>query len=253
MTVPLSVHVLRTEFSRSVSVLRTFVKEKGLVNTVGEVAAVAGGQLTFPITRTRRLDRRFSFRGMHLPYTFSRYNNSYRNERAVEISIAKWFLSAGTGRMLEVGNVMSHYGVQGHTVLDKYEIIPGVLNDDVVDFAPDRPFDTVISISTLEHVGWDEKPREPDKVLRAFDSVRDCVAPQGRMLVTVPIGHNKTLDGALKTGEVKLPQESWLIRTSRSNEWIETDRDEALSREYGWPYRNANAIYAGMITREFTF
>lgn len=244
---PGSVHVLRTEFSRSLSVLRTFVKEKGLVNTAGEVAAVAGGQLAFPITRARRVDRRFAFRGTDLPYIFARYNNSYRNERTVEISIAKWFLSESTGRTLEVGNVMSHYGVRGHIVLDKYEIIPGVLNDDIVEFVPEQPFDTVISISTLEHVGWDEKPREPNKVLRAFDAVKNCIASEGRMLITVPIGHNKTLDGALRTGEIKFPQESWLVRTSRSNEWIETDRDEALCKEYGQPYRNANAIYAGMI------
>ncbi|MGH3899963.1 MAG: SAM-dependent methyltransferase [Pseudonocardiaceae bacterium] len=246
---PGSIHVLRTEFSRSVKALRTFAKEKGLVNAVGEVAAVAGGQLAFPITRARRLDRRFVFRGTHLPYTFARYNTSYRNERTVEISIAKWFLSADVGRTLEVGNVMSHYGVRGHTVLDKYEIIPGVLNDDIIEFIPDQLFDTVISISTLEHVGWDEKPREPGKVFRAFDAARNCVAPEGRMLVTVPIGYNKTLDGALRTGEVEFPQESWLVRTSRSNEWIETDRDEALGKKYGQPYRNANAIYAGMITR----
>lgn len=242
-----TVHVLRTELNRTASSLRESINDKGLIATAGRVVAVASGQLAYPVTRTRRQNERFEFRGEQLPYTFARYNNSFLNERTVEISIARWFLARSGGRMLEVGNVLSHYGITGHTVLDKYEVIPGVLNDDIVDFKPEAPFDTVIAVSTLEHVGWDETPREPEKVLRAIDSVKKCVAAGGHALVTVPIGHNKALDAALRDGEVSFAQETWLVRTNRRNEWIETNRDEALSKEYGRPYTGANGLYVGTI------
>jgi hypothetical protein len=238
--------VLRIELSRGIGAVRDSVKEKGVVATANLLAATAAGQIAFPVIKARRQGERFTFRGHELPYTLHRYNNAYRNERTVEISIAKWFLSrADNGRVLEVGNVLAHYGMTGQTVLDKYETVPGVLNDDIVDYSPEQPFDTVLAVSTLEHVGWDEQPREPEKVFRAFESVRNSVAPGGKLLVTVPIGHNKALDGGLRDGVLKFQQETWLVRTGRNNVWREADRDEALSKEYGRPFRNANAIFVG--------
>lgn len=242
-----SIHVLRTELARTVSGLRVSISEKGLARTGGRVLAVAGGQLAFPITRSRRQDERFTIGGEQLPYTYARYNNAFLNERTVEISIAKWFLAGGTGRMLEIGNVLPHYGVTGHTVLDKYELIPGVINEDIVDFAPERPYDSVVAISTLEHVGWDEEPRRPEKVFKAFEAVRSFSTSSGRVLVTTPIGHNTALDGGLRSGELSLPVEHWMVRRNRRNEWIETDREDALSRSYGLPYTGANGLYVGMV------
>src|SRR6266567_2545630 len=242
------IHVLRTELLRSVSTVRESINSDGLAATAGRVAGVAGAQLAAPLIRTRRQHNRLEFRGDLLPYTFTRYNNSFRNERTVEISIAKWFLAKGSGRLLEVGNVLNHYGHTGHTVLDKYEVIPGVLNDDIADFVPESPFDAVVAISTLEHVGWDEHPRTPEKIFRAIDNVKNCVGhPGGRVLVTMPIGYNKALDAGLRAGDVAFPEESWLVRRNRQNEWAEVERDEALSREYGSPYTNANGLFVGMV------
>lgn len=221
--------------------------ERGLVRSAGRAAAVLGAQISLPLTRVRRRNDRFSVRGAQLPYTFGRYNNAFLNERAVEISIAKWFLGRDPGRMLEVGNVLSHYGVTGHTVLDKYEEVPGVRNEDIVDFRPETPYDTVVAISTLEHVGWDETPREPDKVLRAMRRVKECATAGGRVLVTVPTGYHPRLDRALRTGELRFPQEHWLVRTNRRNDWVEADRDVALDRDYGRPYTGANGLYVGMV------
>lgn len=242
------IHVLRTELTRGVSTLRDSISTNGLGPTTSKLASIAGGQLAFPLIKARRQDNRLSFRGEQLAYTFNRYNNSYRNERTVEISVTRWFLSQqDNGRMLEVGNVLAHYGKTGHTVLDKYEVIPGVLNDDIVDYRPEQPFDTVVAVSTLEHVGWDESPREPAKVFRAIENVKKCATDDGRVLVTMPIGHNKALDEGLRTGEVKFPEETWLARRNRRNEWVEVGKDEALSRSYGSPFPNANAVYVGMV------
>ena len=63
----------------------------------------------------------------------------------------------------------------------------------------------------------------------------------------MPIGYNPTLDEALRSGAAPFPQESWLVRTNRRNDWLETDREDALAREYGVPFPNANGLYVGMI------
>ena len=71
-----------------------------------------------------------------------------------------------SGKVLEVGNVLSWYGPVHHDVLDKYEVTSGVINQDVVDFVPRHQYNVIVAISTIEHVGWDETPRDPTKVLR---------------------------------------------------------------------------------------
>jgi hypothetical protein len=243
-----NIEALRTELNRAAAGLRARISEQGLIGAGRRVAAVAAGQLAYPLIRARRQKVRFGFRGQELPYAFARYNNSFLNERTVEIAIANHFLAGRGGRLLEFGNVLGHYGYTGHTVVDKYEVIPGVLNVDIVDFVPQQPFDTVVAISTLEHVGWDERPRAPEKVLRAVDAVRGCLAEGGRGLVTIPVGYNERIDAGLRDGEVKFPQESWLVRTNQRNDWVETDRDEALAKAYGQPFTGANGLYVGMIS-----
>jgi hypothetical protein len=241
--------MLRTELVRGIEAVRGSIKEKGLVTTAGLVGAVAAGQLAFPLIRAQRRDKRFTFKGDQLPYFLHRYNNTYRNERIVEIAVARWFLTRedkDNGRVLEVGNVLAHYGLTGHTVVDKYEPGEGVINADIVDYKPEELFDTVITLSTLEHVGWDEEPREPEKVFAAFDAVRDFVAPGGRLLVSIPIGYNSTLDGGLRSGRLTFDEEVWLIRTTRNNDWRECGREEGLAAKYGQPFPAANALCFGI-------
>lgn len=237
--------MLRTELTRGIDAVRGSIKERGLATTAGLVGAIAAGQLAFPVIKARRQDKRFTFQGERLPYFLHRYNNTYRNERIVEIAVAHWFLTRkdrDNGRLLEVGNVLSHYGLTGHTVVDKYEPGEGVINADIVDYKPAELFDTVVTLSTLEHVGWDEEPRTPEKVFTAFEAVRGFVAPGGRLLVTIPIGYNTTLDEGLRSGRLTFDQEIWLIRTTRNNDWRECGRDEALAAEYGRPFPAANAL-----------
>ena len=43
--------------------------------------------------------------------------------------------------LLEIGNVLSHYFKWDHDVVDKYEKVEGVINEDVVDFRPSKKYD----------------------------------------------------------------------------------------------------------------
>src|SRR5262245_21627467 len=60
----------------------------------------------------------FIFNRKTLPYFRHRYNMTWRNERCIEIPIAQEFLNRHKGkRVLEIGNVLSHYLPISHDVL----------------------------------------------------------------------------------------------------------------------------------------
>ena len=141
--------------------------------TAGESAARRYWRaIKMTLTRSVRA-KTFQFDGQEYEYLYHPYNRTWKNERGVEIPIFRELLFKHEGkRVLEVGNVLSHYFPIHHEVVDKYEVAPGVINRDIVEFVPQDKFDLIISISTLEHVGWDEQPQKPIKLLQAIDHLR---------------------------------------------------------------------------------
>lgn len=238
---------VRVELARGRAELSAVIQRGGMREAAKVVAEATVDQCRYPMLRRRRMHERFRLLGHDLPYTLARYNNTFRNERSVEISVARWFLEQSpTGSMLEVGNVLGRYGISGHDVVDRYETIRGVINDDIVEFTPRKPYDTVVSISTLEHVGLDEDVRTPERAIVAFDKLVGLVKPRGRMLVTIPIGYNHALDSAVRSGRVSMPTSTILVRTDRENRWCESSLEEGLRCSYGHPFNNANAVWIGM-------
>lgn len=175
----------------------------------------------------------FAFDGRNVPYYWHRYNNTWLNERAVEIALAAEVLSGAAGkRTVEVGNVLPHYFPSSHTVVDKYERAPGVLNQDVVDVVLDEPIDLVVSISTIEHVGLDEPEQDPEKARRALGHLASLLAPGGRMWVTIPIGYNHALDYQVRGGEVPFTDLKALRRVSAANDWEQVGVDDVWDAAY---------------------
>jgi hypothetical protein len=153
-------------------------------------------------------------------------------------------------RVLEVGNVLSHYFPARHQVLDKYERAAGVINEDVVDFSPGRSYDLIVSVSTLEHVGWDEdEPRDPPKVLRAIDRLRELLTDRGELFVTLPQGWNEELDRFIADGRVPFAERRALKRISADGCWAEIPPSELEGIAYGSPFPNANGVTVGVISR----
>lgn len=202
--------------------------------------------LVAPITARFVTLRGKSFQawGDEYPYFVDPYHTTWRNERSVEVPLARQFLSKTTGVGMEFGNVLGHYRREPPPwdVVDKYERSAGVLNIDVLDYSPARPLDFIVSISTLEHVGWDELPRQPQKADDAFEHLRSLLAAGGRMFLTVPLGHNATVDDAVLAGRWPTTRQVTMLRTPGG--WIE-------SRVPTWrPYdrrRGANAVWAAEI------
>ncbi len=212
-------------------------RERGVAHVAYAAARLLISPLAAPLYQRTRRDWRFGYAGKTLPYFWHRYNTTWRNERAIEVPIAWDAVERFRGkRILEVGNVLSHYFDFEHDTLDKYEKVHGVINQDVIDFKPSKPYDLIISISTLEHVGWDETPRDSSKIPQAVAAMTSWLAPGGELLVTVPMGYNEHLDEHLRRGSVKFDEQHCLKRISEDNRWLETSFDEVAHVKYGVPY-----------------
>ena len=206
-----------------------------------------------PVVAARRSGATFECLGESYRYFTHPYNATWRNERAVEIPIALRFLAQNRGqRLLEVGNVLSYYTSEidswpaDYDVVDKYERSPGVRNIDFLSLAPSEPYDALISISTFEHIGWDESPRDPAKVVRALAHLAQVVRNRERVLLTFPLGYHPQLDALAGGDGLGFCQSSALVRVNRRNDWREVSVREALPRRYGERYAGANALFVGL-------
>jgi hypothetical protein len=204
--------------------------------------------------------RKFILNGIEYSCFYHSYNKTWRNERAIELPVARRLISEyDPAKTLEVGNVLPHYFPVSHTVVDKYEKGKGILNTDIADFNSGKKFDLIISISTLEHVGWDEKPREPEKTLKAVEHMKKFLSPAGKLFITIPLGYNTDLENLIRLNKIKFSevyymkrirgeQKSFLSKSpSFNNFWIETSEEEAMKCHYNTLFPHANAILLGTI------
>lgn len=197
-----------------------------------------------------RSSRTFRFCGKTYRYFYHTYNTTWRYARAVEVPIIWEMVRIYHGkRILEVGNVLSHYFSVKHDILDKYEKGIGVINEDVVDFQPSNHYDLVVSISTLEHVGWDEKPKDNEKILRAIENLKRCVARGGKIIETLPLGYNLEMDRLFREGRMQFTKQYFLKRTTQDNRWVEVDWEDVKDAKYNHPFPNANALIVGLIEK----
>jgi SAM-dependent methyltransferase len=189
------------------------------VDRVGPKLADLSRKVIAPYARLRTplRHRTFTAWGQELPYFVHRYNVTWLNERCIEIPIAQDFLRTHNGHGLEFGNVLSHYGLQRYRIIvDKYEQGNTVTNVDILDYVPDQTFDFIVAISTLEHVGWDERDRSAEKTEAAFRHLRSMLRPNGKMLITAPLGFNPIIDAAAIEGEWHPEREACFVKDGQS-------------------------------------
>lgn len=208
--------------------------------------------LQYPYYRFIAPKKFFTLNGKQYQYLYHRYNATWRSERAVEIPVVWEIVRQGQNQgkeILEIGNVLSHYFQVSHDILDKYELARGVINQDVVSFRPAKKYDLIISISTLEHVGWDEDPKDPKKILPAFKNLINLLSDHGKIVVTIPIGYNKPLDKLLLHKKIKFSQRFCLKKISRDNQWVETRWSDISNSKYGHPFKGTNGLLIGILPK----
>lgn len=189
--------------------------------------------------------RTFVYEGAEYAYMARRPNRTWDNERAVELPIvwAEVERTVAAADVLEIGNVLSAYYPVAHRVLDKYERHRSVTwNEDIMEFEPPFAPSLIVSISTLEHVGHSETPRDPAKFRHAVDRVLTWLRPGGLLMFTVPLGYNPAVIEFLRAPNHAVTTVKCLKRVATDNTWQEVSLDQAAACSYGQPFPCANAI-----------
>ena len=166
---------------------------------------------------------RFTFNNVQLSYFCNFYNQTWMNERCIEVPLVMDFIKPGL-KVLEVGRVLDHYFSFDHDCVDKFE--KGAQNIDVVDLNTDTRYDRIVTISTLEHVGWDED-RNPEKIHTAIRVLKSHLKPGGKLIATLPSGYNQNLDADLLNGK-KLFDEQYYFKQIGFGSWVQTKKFEPM-------------------------
>ncbi len=231
--------------------LKFYKKElnrEGLKYFLSARAQKISDKFDFNISKKLRSDSTFLFQNKKYHYLIEKYNYAWKNERSVEIPISWEMVKRYKGKkILEIGNVLSHYYKTDHTIVDKYEKEKGVINEDVVSFKSNKKYDLILAISTLEHVGWEEKSKEPLKILKAVKNMKKLAGKDGEILITLPINYsNPKLNELINKNKLGFSSTSYLKRVSK-HKWIESDLEGVKNVKYNSPFPNSNAILVGII------
>jgi hypothetical protein len=176
------------------------------------------------------------------------YNTTWANERAVEVPFVKSIVdSARDKRILEIGNVLSHFYPCDWDVIDKFERQKGVLNEDILTFRPHEKYDLIVSISTFEHIGYDDGSSDSaSKIAESWRNVvNSCLSEDGLAVITSPIGYNSDMDDLVFRNAFAFDKIIFLKR-GPGRSWEEVERAEAKLSEYGSPYSCANSVAIGL-------
>ena len=223
---------------------KTTYKDEGLTSLIKRIFiyTIYGINYTIFSINYTVFNRFFILDGKKYHYFINIYN-SVISERVVEIPFAKEFFLRNRGKtILEIGNVLSHYFSVSHEIVDKYERDPRVINVDIIDFDTEKKYDLIISVSTMEHVGFDELHREMGESKRSILKIIDLLNYNGTAMITVPLGYNPEIDSIILNDEIIFTKKYFLKRVSRFNLWRETTIEDALNYKYGQKYSAANSV-----------
>jgi hypothetical protein len=188
----------------------------------------------------------FIFKSEEYSYFYHPYNETWKKERIIEVPIIrKIFLEYQGKDILEVGNVLPNYFPIQQDVVDLFDTASFVINQDVIDYKPNKKYDLIISISTLEHVGWEETPRLVDKCKLSIEHLKTLLKPEGLLAITLPFGYHRVLDDAIIHKEIYFDEYNLMKRIEYSK-WIECDFSTVNGDTYDKPYGNANEVFIGL-------
>lgn len=227
-------------YSSLIGRVRWFSKRFGASEMILKPLRVGFAPVIIPLLKPKK----FQFCNETYQCHYARYNMTWAGERMVEIPIGLRLLKDHPkARILEVGNVLSHYEKTSHTIVDKFEKGENVLNEDILQFKPKSRFDLIISISTFEHIGFDDDATgsSGDKIREAVEHCRSLLNPGGRFVMTIPTGYNPDLDRLMRERSLDPCNVKALIRTG-SRDWREGTMEEALKHPYRSRYPYANGV-----------
>lgn len=189
----------------------------------------------------------FTFDECTYTYFCHPYNDTRHNERAIEIPVALNFIDSFRKnhriKILEIGNVMSHYCLFPHQVIAEYEksdITSDKLifiNDDVRNFESSIKYDFIFSISTIEHLG-NSVTEHKDCISELIMKIRSLLDKDGIALLTFPLGVNTYIDNHIKKGDI-LFDSLLCMKRGEYNEWAQ------VPIEWVWDEEHSETVYMG--------
>ena len=237
--------------------------------TLAEIReAVAGGRRSYPRAVPRLRVRESGVRGLafagNVAHGLSQRlaavggGATLAGDRWVEWSFCMARLAEGPGRTLDFGADVGFLSLaaaqRGHEVvaLDRLAVAPAFdheriefLQADILDRPlPDQKFDQILNCSSVEHVGLAGRYGSTDQAdgdLEAMMIMHEALTPEGRMVMTVPVGQDLVCSPLHRIyGLDRLPrlldgygveeQQFWQKRPGRSI-WEQTDREAALATQ----------------------
>lgn len=176
------------------------------------------------------------------PYYISTYGATWASERCVEVPIFMKLLNQGLAeskQILEIGNVLEHYRARDKTwdVVDKYEVSKDVVNEDIATYNPNKKYDLILSVSTMEHVGFDEDIIDDKKIERSIKHImQNLLLPNGVFIYSVPVSYNPAVDKIL-ANEVKQNKDNiFFLKRNGILNWSQVDFAVAQNTKYGESY-----------------
>lgn len=197
-----------------------------------------------------RRNKTFTFNKKKYKYFYHLYNRTVAGERIIEIPMAKKILIENKNKdILEVGNVMSHYIHTDYPILDKYEKGRNVINKDVVNFKLHKKFDLILSVSTMEHVGYSKRywePSKPEKFSKGIANLKKHLKTDGILFVTLPLFYNEYITNLILKKKDPFERRYFMKRTSYFNEWKQISFEDAMKgNSYEGHFANANILFIG--------
>lgn len=197
----------------------------------------------------------FSYHGQTYRFYYGR--NGVADERTVELPIVWEEVVAayeGRRRVLEVGNVLAQYYQIEHDVLDKYERRSAqqkhgqFITEDAAFWRPKEPYDFIVSVSTLEHVGSTADPKRVGykPIVAIYNLMLYGLVPGGRMLLTWPWGYHAMLDDVAARGLLDFVTLRALKKVGR-REWAECGIEDLAGIRYNRPFPKGNAVIVAEI------
>jgi SAM-dependent methyltransferase len=185
----------------------------------------------------------FEFQGNTYHYFFHHYCTTWKNERTVIIPII-WDIvkksQEENKRILEVGNVLSYIYKVYYDVVDKYEIAEGVINEDIVEFNPSKQYDLIVSLVTLQSVGWNETPSDNVKFLRAIENLKRLLAQNGQLIIVHGIGYNIQMDRYIEKNTEF--HKKYYLKHISGYRWKEANWEDIKDLKYDYSVPTATGV-----------
>lgn len=176
-------------------------------------------------------EKTFKIGNLELEYIRENSNNAWRNERSIELALAKWFAEKHAP-VIELGATCYQYSFFNNwDVIDPYDNGYPCIRADILDY--DYSNKCLVSISTIEHCGVDEGYNQPIVKDLAIKGLEKIVKQSKEYLITFPVGANRELEDYLRNqDEIKY---TFMVRKNsrgETNNWEQKQDNNLFYENY---------------------